>query len=98
MVEPTCCESCSRYGRCLVTGCAVFTAHDARSHVGRTPSEASERGTNRKRGDTCPTPFHLRPPKALILIAGSQDTLGVGGDCESRIHYNIVDEIAGVAY
>jgi hypothetical protein len=40
----------------------------------------------------------LRPPKALILIAGSQDTLGVGGDCESRIHYNIVDEIAGVAY
>ena len=33
--------------------CAVFTAHDARSQAWRTPSQASEGGTNRKRGDRC---------------------------------------------
>jgi hypothetical protein len=83
---------------CLVPGYATLIAHGARSHAGSTPSKASEGGTNRWRGDACPALSRQRSPKALILIAGSQDTLGVGGDCESRIHYNIVDEIAGVAY
>src|SRR5260370_5260392 len=84
--------------RCLVTDCAVFTAHDARSHARRTSSRASEGRTNRKRGDRCAALLNTRLPKELIQILVSPDALGVASGRESRIRYNSVDVIAGLAY
>ena len=84
--------------RCLVTDCAVFITHDARSHARRTPCKASEGRTNRKRGDRCPALLNARLPKELIQILVSPDALGVASGRESRIRYNSVDVIAGLAY
>ena len=59
----------------------------------------SEGGTNRKQGDRCSAlPKRAPSEKKLIQILVSPDALGVASGRESRIRYNSVDVIAGLAY
>src|SRR5260370_4786640 len=60
--------------------------------------KASEGRMNRKRGDRCPSLPNARLPKELIQILVSPDSLGVARGRESRIRYNSMDVIAGLAY
>ncbi len=60
--------------------------------------QITEGRTNRKWGDRCPALLNARLRKELIQILVSPDALGVRSGRESRIRYNIVDVIAGLAY
>ena len=60
--------------------------------------QITEGRTNRKRGDRGPALLNARLSKELIQILVSPDAVGVASGRESRICYNSVDVIAGLAY